>query len=533
MPPFVSTLGSQMTDNTYSEQNRSESPTSSRSSGFRDDESFTQEASPSAGIDDIFYPAQHRRTLLPGFEPSSIDIILGRGKAVNTHNEAFIRFVRSHTAQYLKAASLERSSIVQSILAICRQNGSLFVKKIKGTDLWEEIGDKEAKRKISHAVRDRLTEEGRPVKGGTGSGQPSENDDKSDASSEKQISKRGNKSGQKKKESKKGDSLNSKIGPLKHSKTPTRFQNDTDTLAADWIQSSSSMGLSSNNLAIPNEMFPGQQLNNDSFRTQSGVQSPGIISCHSNGVDITTMPLGVNSASIVDIVGMLAPSMAMRPDVYCNTGTAQPERMRSQPQPIQQYAHSMNMPAFNTNNTQDSSYSAAMPIVQGSRINGAMTTNNSFIMMNDPLSQVAHSVSLRQQQETQQYAPYNVMSSMHMSVVNNGSYLPYNAIIAPARSSTSDSVRQARMPPLQPLFDMPLALVDHPLVPPPSVSEEPGPHDQPVNIDGLDLPFYQAFEQDIDIDQDVDDGGESKTDLDDGDLFPYPFLENDEEPEPL
>jgi hypothetical protein len=60
----------------------------------------------------------------------------------------------------------ERSAIVANIITTLRAEGALFVKFDKKSGQWFDIGDKDAKMKTAHAIRDRLHVAGNPVRGG-------------------------------------------------------------------------------------------------------------------------------------------------------------------------------------------------------------------------------------------------------------------------------------------------------------------------------------------------------------------------------
>jgi len=90
---------------------------------------------------------------------SKNDVLSGRGKRFNNHfgNVQFRRIVDQHKNKYHDKSSkkIEKAFIASRVVAMVRYLNPTgrFLKQVKNTDAWEEIGDIEARRKARQAFR--------------------------------------------------------------------------------------------------------------------------------------------------------------------------------------------------------------------------------------------------------------------------------------------------------------------------------------------------------------------------------------------
>jgi hypothetical protein len=102
-------------------------------------------------------PRIEKAQLGVSFQPSDSSVICGRGKAIYKHpGNCRLRMLAStFAADYSKAErKLAKSAIVANIVAGIRQEGGSFCKNKKGE--WFEIGDYNAREKVSALLRDSL-----------------------------------------------------------------------------------------------------------------------------------------------------------------------------------------------------------------------------------------------------------------------------------------------------------------------------------------------------------------------------------------
>lgn len=109
--------------------------------------------------DGISYRLPQQKSILPDdFEPSSSDIICGRGTQTHTHigNKQFRATIAMNVERYAQA----ETKIAKSLVVLCVVNEirktSAFVKKDGKTGKWLELGDQFAKEKVGHALRDSI-----------------------------------------------------------------------------------------------------------------------------------------------------------------------------------------------------------------------------------------------------------------------------------------------------------------------------------------------------------------------------------------
>lgn len=96
------------------------------------------------------------------FVPRSSDVICGRGKQRHNHagNKRFRDTIATNVHRYMQADSkLDKTLVVLSIVENIREGPpeSGFVKQDEVTLRWHDIGDKLAREKVGHALRDAIT----------------------------------------------------------------------------------------------------------------------------------------------------------------------------------------------------------------------------------------------------------------------------------------------------------------------------------------------------------------------------------------
>lgn len=100
------------------------------------------------------------RILPPGYTPTDLDIICGRGKAFKAHpgNEKFTTAVRGNVRLYCEARKrMDRSIIVAALVSSIRATGAKFVRLDKRTGRYFELSDDQVHEKTGHAIRDFLS----------------------------------------------------------------------------------------------------------------------------------------------------------------------------------------------------------------------------------------------------------------------------------------------------------------------------------------------------------------------------------------
>ncbi len=101
---------------------------------------------------------------------SKNDVLSGRGKRFNNHfgNVQFRRIVDQHQIKYQDKSNkkIEKSFIAARVVATVRYLNPTgrFLKQVKNTDVWEEIGDVEARRKARQAFRKKKKKENKRQK---------------------------------------------------------------------------------------------------------------------------------------------------------------------------------------------------------------------------------------------------------------------------------------------------------------------------------------------------------------------------------
>lgn len=94
------------------------------------------------------------------FTPGSFedaDVLNGRGNGTTYHkgNQRFRQSVQKNKTRFFESVGdFGRRKIQREILEEVHNNGGRFLKQNKGTGYWEELGEREALRKIGQALRD-------------------------------------------------------------------------------------------------------------------------------------------------------------------------------------------------------------------------------------------------------------------------------------------------------------------------------------------------------------------------------------------
>jgi len=110
---------------------------------------------------------QDVRTMLPVVVPRKHDILLGRGKTRNDHpgNQRFRCIIHLNIPRYADASSSSfqhkknKTKIIRSIVDDLRREGCRFLKQDEDSGVWSDVSsDREAKRKVGHALRDASAE---------------------------------------------------------------------------------------------------------------------------------------------------------------------------------------------------------------------------------------------------------------------------------------------------------------------------------------------------------------------------------------
>lgn len=102
-----------------------------------------------------------RRYLADDYEPHENDVLIGRGRRVETHNVKFRAMIRSHLAAYYNAQTkATKSTIILRIFQqVKRGGGTGFIKSEASTRRWFAIEDAAARISIAQAFRDALSSE--------------------------------------------------------------------------------------------------------------------------------------------------------------------------------------------------------------------------------------------------------------------------------------------------------------------------------------------------------------------------------------
>jgi hypothetical protein len=115
-----------------------------------------------------------------------VDVICARGKGATSHNSYYTELLQAREADFLKTTSKSgRHAICVAIVKALRAHGACFIKRNQLTDRWWDIGDIKAREKVGHAIRDRLTSKGIPVRGKRQQQSPAQKSSEPDGSTRK------------------------------------------------------------------------------------------------------------------------------------------------------------------------------------------------------------------------------------------------------------------------------------------------------------------------------------------------------------
>jgi hypothetical protein len=92
-------------------------------------------------------------TIVPS--PTDVDVLLGRGRAVQNHvgNLRLREVIDAHQEVYNNARASQKTEIAELVVHYIRRLNGRFLKV--GDAGWEEVEDVIAREKISHTFRDR------------------------------------------------------------------------------------------------------------------------------------------------------------------------------------------------------------------------------------------------------------------------------------------------------------------------------------------------------------------------------------------
>ena len=91
-----------------------------------------------------------------GIHPTPGDILFGRGRKVRDHpgNAQFLQLVDHYMAKYEAAGRVDKACIAEIIVRMIKDAGCRFLKKDE-QEVWGEVPDSEARKKVAHAFRNR------------------------------------------------------------------------------------------------------------------------------------------------------------------------------------------------------------------------------------------------------------------------------------------------------------------------------------------------------------------------------------------
>jgi hypothetical protein len=89
-------------------------------------------------------------------EPREDDVLFGRGPVHQHHpgNRRMQLLLDNHREEYDKADRFDKTVIARTIIQMIESKRGRFLKFEKNRNIWEEVPDKMARDKVSHAMRD-------------------------------------------------------------------------------------------------------------------------------------------------------------------------------------------------------------------------------------------------------------------------------------------------------------------------------------------------------------------------------------------
>ena len=102
-----------------------------------------------------------RRYLADDYQPHANDVLIGRGRRVETHNLEFRAMIRAHLpAYYNSQTKATKSSIIRRIFQqVKRGGGTGFVKREASSRRWFAVEDAAARISVAQGFRDSLSSE--------------------------------------------------------------------------------------------------------------------------------------------------------------------------------------------------------------------------------------------------------------------------------------------------------------------------------------------------------------------------------------
>ena len=101
---------------------------------------------------------QEKPLVLPSsYIPTEVDVCSGRGKTHEKHqgNIWFRCLIKENSEKYRTGRTkTAKTKVVVAIVQHVRAQGGKFLKQTVNEDLWYDMGDKDARRKVGHALRD-------------------------------------------------------------------------------------------------------------------------------------------------------------------------------------------------------------------------------------------------------------------------------------------------------------------------------------------------------------------------------------------
>ena len=101
-----------------------------------------------------------------GYEPTSKDILCGRGKGNLRHegNQYFMKIIRANLQRYTDAPKrIDKSLVVSLIVSSLKDDGYKFVRQDTKTRRWFQLSEPQVHEKTGHAIRDILKKGGNQV----------------------------------------------------------------------------------------------------------------------------------------------------------------------------------------------------------------------------------------------------------------------------------------------------------------------------------------------------------------------------------
>jgi hypothetical protein len=91
-----------------------------------------------------------------GVVPSPGDILFGRGRKVRNHpgNARFLQLIDRYMIKYETTGRVDKACIAEIIVRMIKDASCRFLKKDQD-DVWGEVDDSDARKKVAHAFRNR------------------------------------------------------------------------------------------------------------------------------------------------------------------------------------------------------------------------------------------------------------------------------------------------------------------------------------------------------------------------------------------